>query len=74
MSEVILKYSLLSQNSREEVLQFIDKLLEKQKEQSENPLVSYRDKIMSVSVWNEAEIDELLNSQKHFQNWDVPKW
>lgn len=66
MSEVILKYSLLSQNSREEVLQFIDKLLEKQKEKSENPLVSYRDKIMSVSVWNEADIEELLNSQKHF--------
>ena len=74
MSEVILKYSLLSQNSREEVLLFIDKLLEKQKEKPDNALVSYRDKIMSVSVWNEAEIDELLNSHKHFQNWDVPKW
>lgn len=74
MSEVILKYSLLSQNSREEVLLLIDKLLEKQKEKPDNALVSYRDKIMSVSVWNEAEIDELLNSHKHFQNWDVPKW
>lgn len=74
MSDVIYKFSLLNNQARKKTLLYMDKLLNEQKKQVDSNPNSYREKILGVSVWNDEEINDLTNNQKHFQIWEIPKW
>ena len=55
MSDIILKYSLLNKTAQQEVNDFLDFLLSKQKRIKEKSHIDYKTKIMSVSTWTDED-------------------
>ncbi len=74
MSDIVQKYSLLNREGKKEVVLLIDKLLQEQKQKPVGGEISYMDKIMTVSQWSEEDIEDLINSRKRIQNWDIQEW
>ena len=55
MTDLVLKFNLLDKDSRREVLDFLDFLLTKNLKSP--PKISvYKEKILKVSVWNDADM------------------
>ncbi|MFK7924929.1 MAG: hypothetical protein AB8H47_23425 [Bacteroidia bacterium] len=74
MDELLLKYSRLSRFSQKQLLDFLDFLLGKQaKKDSIFNLNSYQNKLMQVSTWSEADIEEMNDNAKSI-SWETEKW
>lgn len=75
MTDIVLKYSLLKKSGRKEVNDFLDFLLQKQKEKKGNPLSSYKKKILGVTTWSDSDIESFQVNQKLFNSsWRPEKW
>lgn len=75
MADIVLKYSLLSNNARKEVNDFLDFLLQKQREKKNNSLSSYKKKILGVTTWSDSDIEVFQENQKLFNStWRPEKW
>ena len=75
MADIALKYSLLSNNARKEVNDFLDFLLQKQKGKKNNSLSSYKKKILGVTTWSDSDIEVFQENQKRFNStWRPEKW
>jgi hypothetical protein len=75
MADIVLKYSLLSNNARKEVNDFLDFLLQKQKGKKNNSLSSYKKKILGVTTWSDSDIEVFQENQKLFNStWRPEKW
>lgn len=74
MTDISLKYSLLSNSARQEVNDFMDFLLNKQKEKKSISLSGYKKKILSVSTWTDSDIQVFKENQKLFNSWKIDKW
>lgn len=75
MADIVLKYSLLDNSARKQVNDFLDFLLQKQKEKRGNSLSSYKKKILGVTTWSDADLETFQVNQKIFNSsWRPEKW
>jgi hypothetical protein len=75
MADIVLKYSLLNNDARKEVNDFLDFLLQKQKEKKNSSLSSYKKKILGVTTWSDSDIETFQVNQKLFNSsWRPEKW
>lgn len=75
MADIVLKYSLLSNNARKEVNDFLDFLLQKQRGKKNHSLSSYKKKILGVTTWSDSDIEVFQENQKLFNStWRPEKW
>jgi len=72
MSDIILKYSLLNKTAKEEVNDFLDFLLSKQKSKKTNK--DYKIKIHTVSTWSDTDLAIFKNNQNLFNQWRIEEW
>lgn len=74
MTNLVLKYNLLDNSGRREVLDFMDFLLTRTTKSSNSGKPDYRKKILSVSVWSDSDIDLLIQNQQKFSQWKAQEW
>jgi hypothetical protein len=74
MTDISLKYYLLSNTAKKEVSDFMDFLLSKQQTRKSNPLSVYKKKILSVSRWSSSDIKIFEDNQKSFNTWRAEEW
>lgn len=65
---------MLDENAKQEVNDFMDFLLSKQKEKRNNSLSEYKKRILSVSVWSDSDIQVFKENQKLFNSWTIEEW
>jgi len=59
MSELILKYNSLDAFGKQELIDFLDFLVQKRKANKTSKEASYQQKILQVSTWSENDILEM---------------
>ena len=75
MADITLKYSLLNNNARKEVNDFLDFLLQKQREKRSNSFSTYKKKILGVTTWSDSDIEVFNMNEKLFNSsWRPEKW
>jgi len=74
MSEIVVKYNKLDKIARQELNDFMDFLLSKQKNTKPTLMSTYKNKILSVSVWSDSDLKVFDENQKLFNNWKVQEW
>lgn len=74
MTDISLKFNLLDNSSRREVLDFMDYLLYKKPKAIKNTTSEYKKKILKVSVWSDKDIELMSNNQQKFNEWKVQEW
>jgi hypothetical protein len=75
MADIVLKYSLLNNSARKQVNDFLDFLLEKQREKGGNSLSSYKKKILGVTTWSDSDLEAFQVNLKLFNSsWRPEKW
>ena len=74
MSDIVVKYNRLNKTARQEVIDFMDFLLSKQKISKSNFLTPYKNKILNVSNWTDADLKIFDENQKLFNQWRVQEW
>jgi len=74
MDSSILKYSLLNSFEKKEVRDFIDFLFSKKKNIADSPSSDYRNKILSVSIWNEEDLKVFEEHKNDFDQLAPAKW
>jgi hypothetical protein len=74
MSDIVVKYNRLNKTARQEVDDFMDFLLSKQKAHETNFLSTYKNNILKVSTWTDSEIKIFDQNQNLFNQWRVQEW
>ena len=74
MNSAILKYSSLNNTEKTEVENFIDFLLSKKNFKKKSSNKDYKKKILSVSVWNEKDVEIFNKNNKLFEQWKPEQW
>ncbi|MCO6491785.1 MAG: hypothetical protein J5I98_25445 [Phaeodactylibacter sp.] len=74
MEELLMKFGLLDSIKRQEILDFLDFLLNKQKKERALNFKSYKKQILQVSTWSEEDIAEMETNSKRLSQWQAPKW
>jgi hypothetical protein len=74
MSDIVVKYNRLNKTARQEVNDFMDFLLSKQKTNKTNFSGTYKDKILGVSIWADSDLKIFDENQKLFNQWRVQEW
>ena len=72
--ELELKYHLLDNLEKREVMDFIDFLLQKHNRKTENNKKDYQKQILSVSVWNNEDLKPFEENNQLFQQWKPTEW
>jgi hypothetical protein len=74
MTDFNLKYYLLSPSARKEVLDFMDFLLVKEIKSKRPAKSAYKKRILKVSVWDELDIDFMMQNQQKLNQWKAQEW
>lgn len=74
MSDIVVKYNRLSKTARQEVNDFMDFLLSKQKTSKPNLLGTYKNKILKVSTWTDSDLKIFDQNQQLLNQWRVQEW
>jgi len=74
MSDIVVKYSRLNKTARQEVNDFMDFLLSKQKANNPIFLSTYKNKILKVSIWTDSDLKIFDQNQELFNQWRVQEW
>jgi len=74
MTDLILKYNLLDPSGRKEVLDFMDFLLTKEIKSKRPVKTAYKKRILKVSVWNDTDIDFMMQNQQMLNQWKAQEW
>ena len=74
MSDIGIKYNRLNKTSRQEVNDFMDFLLSKQKINNPISLSTYKNKILKVSIWTDSDLKIFDKNQELFNQWRVKEW
>ena len=69
-----MKFGLLDPVKRQEILDFLDFLLNKQKKERVGTFKSYKEQILQVSTWSEEDIAVIETNSKRLSQWQVPEW
>lgn len=74
MNDISIKYNLLNKTAKQEIADFIDFLLTKNKKEVKKATLSnYKKKILQVSVWTEKDLKIFDNNKKLMGQWKVEK-
>lgn len=68
------KYSKLNKTAQQELNDFMDYLLSKQKNVKINIVPDYKKKILNVGVWSDADLKIFEENKQLFDQWKAPKW
>lgn len=74
MTDLISKYNLLDPSGRKEVLDFMDFLLTKENKSKRPAKAAYKKRILKVSVWNDSDIDFMIQNQQKLNQWKAQEW
>jgi len=74
MTDLILKYNLLDPSGRKEVLDFMDFLLAKEIKSKRPVKSAYKKRILKVSVWNDSDIDFVMQNQQKLNQWKAQEF
>lgn len=74
MKDLIFKFNLLDPFRKEELLDFLEFLLNKQKSEKVMDFKSYKASILKVSTWEADAINEMEQNQKRFNQWPIQDW
>ena len=75
MNDLLETYNQLSETQRRILLAYADNLLLQQKiKQSEGNLEKWKEKIKSITPWNEDDILVLQENIKKLNQWKIPEW
>lgn len=74
MDDIVLKYNRLNKTARQEVNDFMDFLLSKQKANKPGFLSAYKNNILKVSTWSDSELKVFDQNQNLFNQWRVQEW
>ena len=74
MSDIVVKYNRLNKIARQEVNDFMDFLLSRQKTNKTNFLTTYKNKILNVSNWSDSDLKIFEENQKLFNQLRVQEW
>jgi hypothetical protein len=74
MTDLALKYSLLDNDAKKEVLDFVDFLLTKELKSKKPFKTAYKKKILKVSVWSDSDIDLMIQNQQRLNQWKAQEW
>jgi len=74
MTDLALKYNLLDTSAKREVLDFVDFLLTKETNIKKSSKSDYKKKILKVSVWNDSDIDLMIQNQQKLNQWKAQDW
>ncbi|RIV27690.1 DUF2281 domain-containing protein [Fibrisoma montanum] len=74
MSELIAKFQALDEQAQQEVVDFVDFLLEKKGRRKPYDPEEYKRKLQSISVWSDQDIKPIEEAQQHFNNWKALEW
>jgi hypothetical protein len=74
MNDIVIKYNRLNKTARQEVNDFMDFLLSKQKSSKPNFLSNYKNKILHVSIWTDSDLKIFDQNQELFNQWRVQEW
>ncbi len=74
MSDIVVKYNRLNKIARQEVNDFMDFLLSRQKTNKTNFLTPYKNKILNVSDWSDSDLKIFEENQKLFNQLRVQEW
>jgi len=74
MSDMSLKYRMLDRSAKEEVNDFINFLFSRQLSKKNLSIAGYKKKILSVSVWEDSDLEIFKENQKLFSSWAIQEW
>ena len=74
MADITLKYSLLNKTAKQEINDFMDFLLSRQKRNKKSPISSYKKKILNVSTWTVLDLKIFQENKKLFNQWEIREW
>lgn len=74
MTDIAFKYSLLNKTAKQEVSDFMDLLLSRQKKKKGSLASSYKKKILNVSTWTDSDIKIFQENKLLFNQWKIQKW
>lgn len=74
MSDISLRYYLLNQSGKKEVVDFMDFLLSRQKKRRKLSLSVYKKKILNVSTWTKKDIEIFTQNCALFNQWKIQEW
>ncbi len=74
MNDIAIKYNKLNKSRRQELNNFLDFLLSRQKNDKKNLLTGYKKKILSVSIWSDEDCRLIEENQKAFSQWKIQEW
>ena len=74
MNDIAVKYNRLSKTARQEVNDFMDFLLSKQKTEKVKLLSNYKKRILNVSIWSDDDCKTFAENQKLFNQWNIQQW
>ena len=74
MSELLTKYRTLSPQTQQQVDDFVDFLLAKGQVRKPFDMKAWKEKIKSVSVWSEEDIQVFEENRTLLNDWKSPEW
>ena len=72
MNDIEIKYNQLNITAKRELNDFIDFLLSK--EDTNNSMKNYKNNILNVSIWTDADLKVFKENQKLINQWNVQEW
>jgi hypothetical protein len=72
MDNIALKYSFLDSFSKQEVMDFIDFLLTKNRNKTQNTS-EYQQQLLSISAWDEESL-QIIEQNNHLKSWEAKTW
>ncbi len=72
MSEIILKYNSLDTLGKQELIDFLDFLVQRRQANKMMKEESYQQKILQISTWSEKDIQDMQDSSSKINFEDTP--
>ncbi len=74
MDDLILRFGMLEPLKRQELLDFLDFLLSKQKKERKHIFKNYKEKLLQVSTWSKEDIENMETEANKLNQWKAPEW
>jgi len=73
MGDLLLKYQLLNDAEKKQVVDFLDFVLAK-KERKLIDMSDYKENILQVSIWSEEDAEAIVDAQRKLNQWQPTDW
>lgn len=75
MSELLVKIQSLDEQAQQEVVDFVDFLLEKKgRRKPPHNSDDYRERLINISVWSEEDLKPIEEARRLFNNMAINEW